>query len=112
MSVTFEQTDIGVVCHLTGNLEHLTVVEFRESVAHLGGAKQVIFELSAVPFIDSAGLGALIGAVRRIREQGGDAVVCSVRPSVGRVLDLVGLNRIVAVEPNVVDAERHFLPAA
>ena len=59
MSVTFEQDEAGVVCYLTGNLEHLTVVDFRESVAHLCGAKQVIFDLSAVPFVDSAGLGAL-----------------------------------------------------
>jgi anti-sigma B factor antagonist len=108
VSVTFEQTDIGVICHLVGNLEHLTVVEFRESVAHLGAAKQVIFELSAVPFVDSAGLGALIGTVRRTREQGGEAVVCAARPSVQRVLEMVGLHRIVHVFPTASEAQAYF----
>lgn len=108
MSVTFEQTDAGVVCYLTGNLEHLTVVEFRESVAHLGAAKQVIFELSAVPFVDSAGLGALIGTVRRTREQGGEAVVCAARPSVQRVLEMVGLHRIVHVFQTLAEAQAYF----
>lgn len=108
MSVTFEQTGAGVVCHVTGNLEHLTVVEFREAVAHLGNAKQVIFELSAVPFVDSAGLGALIGTVRRTREQGGEAVVCCARPSVQRVLEMVGLNRVVSVFGTVAEAQAHF----
>lgn len=95
-----------------GNLENLTVGEFREDMAQVPAKSRVIFDLSAVPFVDSAGLGALIGAIRRIRELEGDAVVCSVRPSVARVLDLVGLNRIVAVVSSVDEAEAHFLPAA
>jgi anti-sigma B factor antagonist len=108
VSVIFEYIDAGVVCHLTGNLEHLTVVEFRESVAQLSGAKQVIFELSAVPFVDSAGLGALIGTVRRTREQGGEAVVCGARPSVQRVLEMVGLHRIVNVFGTLDEAQAYF----
>jgi anti-anti-sigma factor len=108
VSVTFEQADVGMICHLVGNLEHLTVVEFRDSVAHLGAAKQVIFELSAVPFVDSAGLGALIGTVRRTREQGGEAVVCAARPSVQRVLEMVGLHRIVSVFQTVTEAKDYF----
>ena len=108
MSVTFEQDEAGVVCHLTGNLEHLTVVDFRESVAHLGGAKRVIFDLSAVPFVDSAGLGALIGTVRRTREQGGEAVVCAARPSVQRVLEMVGLHRVVNVFSSLREAQAYF----
>jgi anti-sigma B factor antagonist len=108
VSVTFEQDEAGVVCHLTGNLEHVTVVEFRESVAHLGGAKQVIFELSAVPFVDSAGLGALIGTIRRTRERGGEVVVCAARPSVQRVLEMVGLPRLVNVFGSLADAQAYF----
>jgi anti-anti-sigma factor len=108
VSVTFEQDEAGVVCHLTGNLEHLTVVDFRESVAHLCDAKKLIFELSAVPFVDSAGLGALIGAVRRTRELGGEAVVCAARPSVQRVLEMVGLHRVVHVFGSLREAQEYF----
>jgi anti-sigma B factor antagonist len=110
--VKFDHTEAGVVCHVMGNLENLTVGEFREDIAQLHAQARVIFDLSAVPFVDSSGLGALIGAIRRIRELGGDAVVCSVRPSVARVLDLVGLNRIVSVVNTLNDAQAHFLPAA
>ncbi|HTW08607.1 MAG TPA: STAS domain-containing protein [Acidimicrobiales bacterium] len=112
MHVKFDHTEAGVVCQVMGNLENLTVGDFREDLAQLPPEARVIFDLSAVPFVDSSGLGALIGAIRRIREHGGDAVVCSVRPSVGRVLELVGLNRIVTVVSNLRDAQAHFLPAA
>jgi anti-anti-sigma factor len=110
--VKFDQTEAGVVCHIIGNLENLTVGEFHEDLGQFRNGTRVIFDMSAVPFVDSAGLGALIGAIRRIRELNGEAVVCAVRPSVRRVLDLVGLNRIVAVVGNLREAEAHFLPAA
>jgi anti-sigma B factor antagonist len=107
--VTFDETEAGVICRLIGNLEHLSVAQFRDAVAQLRDARRVIFELAAVPFVDSAGLGALIGAVRRTREIGGDAVVCSARPSVKRVLDMIGLPRVVNVFDNLDEAQAYFL---
>jgi anti-anti-sigma factor len=109
MRVTFDETEAGVTCHLVGNLEHLSVPQFRDAVAQLRDARRVIFELSAVPFVDSAGLGALIGSVRRTREVGGDAVVCSARPSVKRVLEMVGLPRIVHVFDTLDEAQAYCL---
>jgi anti-anti-sigma factor len=110
--VKFDQTKAGVICQIIGNLEHLSVGQFREALALVRDERRVIFDLSAVPFVDSAGLGALIGAVRRIRELNGDAVVCSVRPSVARVLEIVGLDRIVSIVGNMNEAKAYFLPAA
>jgi anti-anti-sigma factor len=109
MRVTFDETEAGVICHLVGNLEHLSVTQFRDAVAQLRDTRRVIFELSAVPFVDSAGLGALIGSVRRTREVGGDAVVCSARPSVKRVLEMVGLPRIVNVFDTLDEAQAYCL---
>lgn len=101
MDIEYEEIGHVAVCHLKGNLEHLTVATFRQAVMTLPAALPVVFDLSDVPFIDSAGLGALIGAVRRKRETGADGAVCSPRPSVKRVLDLIGLGRIVEVAPTV-----------
>ena len=78
--VRCEETDGGVVCHIVGNLEQETVAQFRDAVTLISDKREVIFEISAVPFVDSAGLGALIGAVRRVRENGGDVVVCGAEP--------------------------------
>jgi anti-anti-sigma factor len=108
VQVTCEGTELGVLCRLTGNLEALTVPDFRDAVTAVPSGKQVIFDLSGVPFIDSAGLGALIGAIRRIREMGGEAAVCSPRSSVNRVLDIVGLHRIVIVARDRADAEEQL----
>jgi len=112
VTVKFDHTESGTICRIMGNLEELTASQFRQDMAQVHARARVIFDMSAVPFVDSAGLGALIGVIRRIRESGGDAVVCAVRPSVGRVLDLVGLKRIVAVAADRREAEACFPTAA
>lgn len=106
MHVTCDQEGGIFVCRLEGNLESLTVAQFRDALAGLPAASGIVFDMEAVSFIDSAGLGALIGAVRRAREAGGDAVVCRPRPSVNRVLQLVGLPRIVPVTADPEEARR------
>ena len=104
MRVTFDETEAGVICCLIGNLEHLSVAQFRDAVAHLRDARRVIFELAAVPFVDSAGLGALIGGIRRTRELGGDVAVACDRPTLVRLLRTTGFDRIVTVAETVDEA--------
>ena len=108
LRVAFEDSAFAMVCHLRGNLEQATADQFREAIAQLTDKREVIFELSAVPFVDSAGLGALIGAIRRARELRGEAVVSSARPSVKRVLEIVGLPRIVNIFDEVGQALAYF----
>jgi anti-anti-sigma factor len=106
--VRCEEVGLALVCHLEGNLEQASAPQFREAVAGLLPSKKlVVFELSAVPFIDSAGIGALIGAAKRIRELGGTVVVCAPRPSISRVFQLVGLARVVTVAGSATEAIEH-----
>ena len=108
MLIDIEETSEALVCHLAGNMEQHTAHEFRAAVASLPATARVVFELSSVPFVDSSGLGALIGAVRRIREMSGDVVVCAPRTSVARVFGMVGLPRIVPVLPSLEEAAGYF----
>ncbi len=48
--------------------------------------------------MDSAGLGALIGGIRRAREAGGDVAVACSRPTLTRLLHTTGFDRIVSVD--------------
>jgi anti-sigma B factor antagonist len=102
----------AVVCYIEGNLESETVAGFRASVATLGPGSNVVFDLHQVPFVDSVGLGSLVGAARRIRESGGDAVVSRPRPSVRRVLHLTAVDRALRIFSSVTEAEDHFSPRA
>ena len=66
-----------------------------------GGADRVVVDLADVSFMDSSGLGVLIGALRRLRELGGHlALVCGEGP-VRRVLAITGLDRLFPVHGSV-----------
>lgn len=97
MQIVLSEAGSSTVCYIDGNLESGTVPGFRASVAGLRAGHDVVFDLQDVPFVDSAGLGALLGAVRRIRENGGNAVISRPRPSVRRALHLTAIDRNVDV---------------
>ena len=65
---------------------------------------RLVLDMSAVPFVDSAGLGALIGGIRRARESGGDVAVCCNRPTLVRLLHTTGFDRIVTVTETIEEA--------
>ena len=97
LEITTESTDAYSLCRPQGELDAYTVNDFREALGGLTSSGRVLIDLSAVPFMDSAGLGALIGGIRRAREQGGDVAVACSRPTLTRLLHTTGFDRIVPV---------------
>ncbi|MGI9603548.1 MAG: STAS domain-containing protein [Acidimicrobiales bacterium] len=68
------------------------------------GDTRIVFDLGSVDFIDSVGLGVVIGALRRTRANGGDVVLARVPDSVAEVLALVELDRILTIHADIDDA--------
>ena len=81
-----------------GELDAYSVAQFRETFDELSGEMRLIVDLSAVQFMDSAGLGALIGGIRKVRENDGRITVLSSVASITRLLHTTGFDRIVPVE--------------
>ena len=98
----------NTICRPIGEIDAYTVADFREALSELVEEKTLIIELSGVPFMDSAGLGALIGGIRRVRENGGKIAVACSHPSLVRLLHTTGFDRIVPVAETVEEAARAF----
>ncbi|MGH9115974.1 MAG: STAS domain-containing protein [Acidimicrobiales bacterium] len=92
------------ICRPVGELDAFTVSQFRQALAEMASNKRLVIDMSGIPFIDSAGLGALIGGIRRTRELGGDVAVACSRPTLVRLLRTTGFDRIVTVAENVEEA--------
>ncbi|MGC8511902.1 MAG: STAS domain-containing protein [Acidimicrobiales bacterium] len=106
LTIGTEETGDGFsICRPAGELDAFTVAQFRQVLADVASAKKLVIDLSGVPFIDSAGLGALIGGIRRTRELGGDVAVACDRPTLVRLLKTTGFDRIVSVTDNVEQAK-------
>jgi anti-sigma B factor antagonist len=109
LNIEQEQTDDGyTVLRPVGELDAFTVSQFRQALAELASSPRLIIDMNGVPFVDSAGLGALIGGIRRARELGGDVVVVCSRPSLVRTLRTTGFDRIVTMAEGVEDAKEAF----
>lgn len=104
LEIQLEDGDGYKVCRPVGELDAFTVSQFRAALAELASHPRLLIDMSNVPFVDSAGLGALIGGIRRARELGGDVAVCCNRPTLTRLLHTTGFDRIVTVAETVEDA--------
>ena len=104
LEIQIEETAEYTVCRPVGELDAYTVGQFRESLGDLASAGRLIIDLSEVPFMDSAGLGALIGGIRRAREAGGQVAVACSRPTLTRLLHTTGFDRIVPVTEAISEA--------
>ncbi|MEO7428431.1 MAG: STAS domain-containing protein [Acidimicrobiales bacterium] len=104
LDIEVEDANGYTLCRPVGELDAYTVSQFRDALGGLAASAHLVIDLSGVPFMDSAGLGALIGGIRRAREAGGDVAVACSRPTLTRLLHTTGFDRIVTVTETVDDA--------
>jgi anti-anti-sigma factor len=99
-------TDNVAVVRLGGRVDLLTAVEvkhaFARAVAH--GQRRLVVDLNDVTFIDSSGLGALIGGLKVARQAGGDLRIARPSDQARVILELTTLNRILKPYPSVEEA--------
>ena len=113
LEISLREADGYTVCRPVGELDAYTVGQFREALGELASRPKLLIDMSDVPFVDSAGLGALIGGIRRAREAGGDVAVACNRPTLVRLLHTTGFDRIVTVADTVEEAAKALAqPAA
>jgi anti-anti-sigma factor len=104
LEIEVDDSATYTLCRPVGELDAYTVTTFRETLGELSTRPRVVIDLSEVPFMDSAGLGALIGGIRRAREHGGEVAVACSRPTLTRLLHTTGFDRIVPVTETLEDA--------
>ncbi len=87
-----------------GELDAYSVAQFREAFADVADERRLVINLSGVQFMDSAGLGALIGGIRKVRDNDGRISVFSDRDAITRLLHTTGFDRIVPVKEDLIEA--------
>ncbi|MCU4184459.1 STAS domain-containing protein [Acidiferrimicrobium sp. IK] len=98
----------SVVCRAVGELDAFTVQGFRDALKAQAATDKLVIDLSSVPFVDSAGLGALIGGIRRIHENHRHVVVQCDRSALVRLLVATGIDRVVTIVGSRDEAAEAF----
>ena len=94
------------VLQVAGEVDAYTAPMLREQIRELT-AKDVLHlvaDLSAVGFLDSTGLGALVGGLKRLREAGGSLTLVIAAPRILRLFQITGLTKVLAIYPTVAEA--------
>ena len=105
-SVLVDDDADPAVIRVTGELDSFTACVLRSGMADVLGRQGAILDIRNVPFVDSAGLGSIVGGIRRLRESGASVALCCTRSSVLRLLLMTGLARIVPIVGSPAEARR------
>ncbi|CAH0118642.1 MULTISPECIES: anti-sigma F factor antagonist [unclassified Paenibacillus] len=96
------QRDVLIV-RLRGELDHHTADAVRAKIdesIYRGQTNHLVLSLKDLLFMDSSGIGVILGRYKLIQSKGGKMAVCDVNPSVHRLLELSGLFKILAQYDN------------
>jgi anti-sigma B factor antagonist len=95
-----------VVIRSEGRLNMASAPQLRSVVSESAAAGQsrIVVDLSAITFMDSSGLGALIGGLKTARQAGGDLRIAAPTEQVATVLALTNLDRVLRPFASVEDA--------
>lgn len=111
MEATIEpQQDGRAVVRLAGRLDFLSSGEARQRFieAVTNGQRSLVVDLGEVRFIDSSGLGALIGGLKAARQAGGDLRIARAGEQARTVLALTSLDRVFRIYDSVDEALAAF----
>lgn len=99
VDIKSEHNGSAIIYRLRGSLDLATAPSLRAALIEAAneGKHDIIVDLTELEFLDSTGLGALIGAHRRALENGGRVRLIVREGAISRLLNITGLMRIFAV---------------
>lgn len=103
MGLTINMESKGdVLCiRLQGELDHHTAEALKEKATlaiESREIKHIILNLEQLSFMDSSGLGVILGRYKQIKNLQGEMVVCAISPSIKRLFEMSGLFKIIQEE--------------
>ena len=101
MDMRLECLGATLVVKLNGELDQRCAPEIREKIdkeisAH--NINNLIMDFYGVSFMDSSGIGMLLGRYKLIKARGGKMLIIRTRPQVDKVIELAGLKKIIEFE--------------
>jgi anti-sigma B factor antagonist len=100
LRIEVADTTSPTIVVLIGEVDLSTSGRLRETLIAISnsGENRVVVDMSNVTFMDSTGLSALVGPLKRFRTMKGEIVLRSPAKAVQKVLEITGLTRVFTIE--------------
>ena len=107
MNVNFTNSARNLIVSVTGELDQHNASYLREQtdlkITH-SNIKNLVFDFTNLDFMDSSGIGVIIGRYKLMRTMGGKVQIVVKKQSVKKILELSGVRKIVGIYENLSDA--------
>ena len=101
MEITAKSTDRNLLLKLIGELDHHAA---RDTIRELDLAidaalpRNLVLDMEGVTFMDSSGIGLIIGRCKNLKFSGGQATAIHLNQQMQRIFKISGLHKIIKVE--------------
>lgn len=96
-----------LIVRVEGELDMHVADKFRhivDNALETSGVQHILFNLEAVKFIDSSGLGVILGRYKKINAIGGKVLATNIQPQVLQIFELSGLLKIIKLYDSEAEA--------
>ncbi len=106
LALSTRESDGVLILDVAGEIDVYTSPKLRERLVSLvdGGVRTLVVDLDNVDFIDSTGLGVLVGVLKRIRATGGRMSLVCGQDGLLRVFKITGLEKVFDIHATVAAA--------
>lgn len=103
LDIRVEERGSWSILRLTGDLDLATSPNLREAIIRLidEGTRQIVVDLSALEFMDSSGLGVLVAALKRVRENGATLNLVAGGEKILKLFRITGLLQVFRIDSSV-----------
>lgn len=101
-SIQAKQNGDTVTVMLRGEIDHCSAEMIREQIEYAIGPadiRHMRLDFTKVSFMDSSGIGMIIGRYKTMKAKKGTVSAAGMSPSVDRLFRMAGLHRIIPIEP-------------
>jgi len=104
--IQVRELDGVAVMRPEGFINAHTVRMFEDALEKLvsAGSFTILLDCKGLNYISSAGLGAIMGLIETVRENGGDILLCNLQDNVYAIFDTLGFTQLYRVFPTEVEA--------
>lgn len=107
LQIDLEVNRRTLIVRLKGELDHHSADIVRakmEQAIERGDTNHIVLSMKELNFMDSSGLGVILGRYKQITSRGGKMVVCDVSPAIYRLFEMSGLFKILSIQENEKNA--------
>jgi anti-sigma B factor antagonist len=105
MDLDVETGTVGEASVLTlrGEIDVYTAPRLRQAIIDLvdGGATHIVVDMEKVDFLDSTGLGVLVGGLKRVKVKEGELAIVTTQDKILKIFDITGLNKVFAIHDSL-----------